>query len=352
MKQHKFFLYLFIINILNFVSITTAENVKKSVDDNRDDNGETNEESKDESMEIPLEHEPINVTCARRHGDKIHEIRNANIKDFPFMAAIMSHQNEFLCSGSVISNGMILTTARCTEQPLSYVLLNATKARRDETTAALHIIKVEKFPTYSGGDSVKDVALIHTEKHNSTIASKIKISNFTKPDDISVLEALGFGLNADVGQIKNLQYVGLEKRFQYELPEYSKGDILTAYIDCIDTKILTCFKDTGGPVILDNELIGIVIKGQEECSRELTSKFAGNKKMADILPTYAFKAWLEDKIKKNEEEQPVALVSYPSDPARMRHKHKLTSSYSSLALSIPVNFNNIAYIYFILLLLQ
>ncbi|KAJ0181037.1 hypothetical protein K1T71_003122 [Dendrolimus kikuchii] len=344
MKSQIFFLrfLLFITFTLIIVSTSTAENVKKSVEDNRDDNGETNEETKDESLDIPVEHEPTNITCTRRQGGKMHEIRNANAKEFPFMAALMSQQNDFLCSGSVVSNGLILTTAHCTEQPLSYVLLNATKDKRDETTAALHVIKTEKFPTYTGGDSVKDVALIYTEKHNSSIASKIRISNISKPNDISDVEVLGFGLNADVGQTKDLQYVGLEKRYQYEYREYTRGDILSTYIDCIDTKVLTCFKDSGGPVIFDNELVGIVIKGQEECSREMTSKFAGNKKMADILPAYSFKAWLDEKIKKNEEVQPVALVSYPSDPVRMRHKHKMTSSYSSRAFSIPINIYNIA----------
>lgn len=309
-----------IILIFEYVGNSAAEHVKKSVDDNRDDNGD-NDEARDESMDIAVENETANLTCTRRQNSQMHEISIAKHKQFPFMAAIMSHQHEYLCSGAVVSNGLILTTAQCIQQPVSYVLLNTTKDKKDDTSVMLHITKSEKFPTYTGGESLKDVGLLYTEKHNNTVASKIRLSNFTSSRSVIDLEAIGFGLNADVGQPRELQYVGLEHRSPYD-----PSDIIKAYFDCVDTKVLTCYKDTGGPVIFDNELIGIVTRGQEDCTKEMSSTYATNKRMADILPTYTFKAWLDERIKKNEEQEQISLATYPLKPVvRERVIHRMTA---------------------------
>ncbi|XP_021199188.1 kallikrein-7 [Helicoverpa armigera] len=325
MKTEFIFLHFLVpvVFVFGFITTCAGENVKKSVDENRDDNGETNDESKDESLDIPVENEPNNITCTRRQNSQMHEIQNAAHRQFPFMAAIMSQQNEYLCSGVVVSNGLILTTAHCTQQPLSYILLNTTTDKKDETTVSLHVIKTERFPTFTGTESLKDVGIVYTEKHNSSIATKVTLSNYTNPRNVLDLEGLGFGLNADVGQTKDLQYVGMENRSPEEIT-----DVLRAYFDCVETKVPTCFKDTGGPVLFDKELMGIIIKGTEECSKEMSATYAVNKKMVDILPTYTFKAWLDEKIKKNEEQEQPALAAYPSHPAARsdRELHKMTSS--------------------------
>lgn len=313
MKPNIVFLLIFCVLVCIFVSGAAGNNVKKSVDDNRDDNGETNDETKDESLEVPAEIETNNVTCARRQNSQMHEIRAAGYKQFPFMAAVMTDHNEYVCSGTVISNGLILTTAQCTQQPISYVLLNATKSKKDENTVALHIIKSDRFPTFSTSDTDKDVGLIYTEKHNTSVATKIKLSNYTSTRNLIDIEVLGFGLNSEVGQTKELQFIGLENR-GFSIPMVDSRELIRGHFDCIDTKVSTCFKDTGGPALFNHELVGIVIKGQDECVSGMTSEFAVNKKLAEILPTYTFKAWLDDKILKNEEKDPVALTTFPMKP--------------------------------------
>lgn len=326
MKNKLDFLPIIVI-LFGVVSVCVGENVKKSIDDNRDDTGDINDEGKDESLDIPVEND-ANLTCTRRQNSQLHEIKAATYKQFPFMAMIMSQQNDYLCSGVVVSNGLILTTAKCTAMPVSYVLLNATKDKLDDTTTMLHVIKSEKFPTFRGVESIKDIGVIYTEKHNSTICSKIRLSNFTNTRNIMDLEAIGYGLNTDVGAPKQMQYIGMELRSPME-----GGEILKAYFDCIDTKVPTCFRDTGSAVIYDNELIGIVSQGQEECTKEMTSTYAINKKMADIVPTFTFKAWLDERIKKNEgtltEE---SLSTYPRTPAvaKRRMMQGLPSSANQL----------------------
>lgn len=314
----------FVIFVSGFITTCAGENVKKSIDDNRDDNGETNYESKDESLDIPMENEPNNITCTRRQNSQMHEIRTAQHRQFPFMVAIMSQQNEYLCSGCVVSNGLVLTTATCTQHPLSYVLMNTTTDKKDETTVSLHVIKTERFPTFTAGERSKDVGIVYTEKHNNSIASKIKLSNFTNPRLVVDIEGLGFGINVDVGQVKELQYIGMEVRYAAEVAESVKG-----YFDCVETKVTTCFKDTGGPVIFDNELMGVITRGQIECTKEMSATYAVNKRMIDFLPTYVFKAWLEEKIKKNEEQEPVALATYPSHPEVNAEPHKMMASNGS-----------------------
>lgn len=314
-----------IVFLLGFINICASENVKKSIDDNRDDTGETGDEAKDESLDIPIENEPTNLTCTRRSNSQMHEIRSAHHRQFPFVAAIMTHQNEYACAGCIVSNGIVLTTATCIQQPISYVLLNVTKAVKDETAVMLHVTKTEKFPTFTGSEALKNVGIIYTEKHNNSIASKIRLSNFTSAQNIVDLTAIGFGLNADIGQVKQLQYVGLEKR-GIVIP----GEPFKAYFDCVETKVLTCFKDMGGPVIFDNELMGIVMNGQEDCNKEISGVYAINKIMASVIPTYTFKAWLDERIVKNENQNDASLQIYPNKPQNLRigklPTHKMTSS--------------------------
>lgn len=312
-----------VIFVFSFITTCAGENVKKSVDENRDENGETNDESKDESLDIPVESEPNNITCTRRQNSQMHEIKLAQHRQFPFMVAIMSQQNEYLCSGAVVSNGLILTTAKCTQLPVSYVMLNTTTDKKDDTTVSLHVIKSERFPTFTGSESLKDVGVVYTEKHNSSVASRITLSNFTNPRNVIDVVGIGFGLNAEVGQTKELQFVGMENRSPEEITE-----VLKIYFDCVETKVVTCFKDTGGPAVFNNELIGVVIRGQDECSKEMSATYAVNKRMVDVLPSYTFKAWLDEKIKKNDEQEQVALVVYPSPPTlRSDHSvHKMMSS--------------------------
>lgn len=320
--------FLRVVILFSFVGVCVGENAKSSIDDNRDDTGEANDDAKDETLDIPIEND-ANLTCTRRQNSQVHEIRPASYRQFPFMAVVMSHQNDNLCSGVVVSNGLIVTTAKCTMLPVSYVLLNATKDKLDDTTTMLHIIKTEKFPTFTGVESLKDIGLIYTEKHNSTVCSKIRLSNFTNVRNILDLEAVGYGLNADVGSPKEMQYIGMELKSPID-----GSEILKAYFDCVDTKVPTCFRDTGSAVIFDNELIGIVSQGQEECTKEMTSTYAINKKMADIVPTFTFKAWLDERIKKNEEALTENTLSiYPNKPAvvaKRRMMHKMTGSANQL----------------------
>lgn len=321
MKYGIYFYFFFVLFLFNFAQKTHCGIEKKSIEDNRDD--EVTDDAKEDSMDIPGEAEPSNVTlCSRRKNSQVHEIRKATPNQFPFIVAIMSPRNEYVCAGSLVSNGLILTSAQCTAS-ISYVLLNTTSERKNNNTISLHIIKTEKFPTFTGTKSLKDVALIYTEKHNNTIASKVKVSNYTDSQSLSDLEAIGFGLNVDIGQLKELQYVGVDPR------EWS-GDKFNAYIDCIDTKVPTCFRDKGGPLIFNNELVGIITAGESECTNEIVASYAINKKILEGLPTYTFKAWLDEKITMNIEKAEEQLETFPKKPLlREASVHVMTSGVRS-----------------------
>ncbi|CAH0722375.1 unnamed protein product, partial [Brenthis ino] len=298
----------FLICILLVLKVCANENVIKNDDDRDDDTDDATEET----LEIPMN----STGCSRKRNILVHEIKKASISQFPFMAALMSSRNEYLCAGSVVSNGVILTTAQCTEF-VSYVLLNTTTDKKNDNT--LHVIKSEKFPTFIGSNIVKDVALVYTEKFNTTMATKINISNYTSVKNLNEIEALGFGLNAEIDTVKELQYVGLETKPKINNP----GDVIEGYLDCIDTKVLTCFKDKGGPAIFNNELVGIIISGQNECTREITSTYALNKLMVTAIPIYTFKAWFDEKIAKYIEKEDAQLEVFPKKPitrkATVRH---------------------------------
>lgn len=284
------------------------------------DDGKKGVEERDESLDNPIVQivqKPSKKMCTRRANSQMHDIKNATHKQFPFVAAIMSEQDKHLCTGTVVSNGLILTTAQCTQKPINYVLINATKAKKDDTTVVLHIIKTEKYPNFATTESETDVGLIYTKKHNETVATKIWLSNSTSPRALVDMEIIGFGLNAEVSQTRVLQYVGVGNQLVTVQPTVFKGE-LTAYLDCVDTEVPTCFKDTGGPSIFADELVGIVTKGDDECFNVRTD--SGNKTMAEILPVYTFRAWLLERIEKNEVQDQVVLETFPTDPVEVRRR--------------------------------
>ncbi|CAK1548251.1 unnamed protein product [Leptosia nina] len=306
-------LIFFLIFFCSLLDICKSEHEKKNADYN-----DVGDEGGIEIAGDELNNNSNITVCTRRQNSIMHEIQTATPIQFPFVVALMSQRNEYVCSGSIVSNGIILTAAHCTPT-VSYALVNATSDKKDETVIQLHVIKTENFPTYTGGDSPKNVGILFTEKHNNTIASKIRLSNVTDSKNLNEMEALGFGLNAEVGQSKTLQFIGIEKRSR-------SGDLIQGFFDCIDTKIPTCFRDAGGPVIFDNELIGVITKGQNECTKEITSSYAINKHVVDVLPIYTFKAWLDEQIVKSQEQAKEPLEVYPSKPIFREAVHVMTST--------------------------
>lgn len=293
---------LFVVILFSIVNVCVGENEKKNedeIDESRDDIVDVIDEPEDEEVvEMTTKDEKLSLVCEKTRSSLLHAIRPATYTQFPFMAIVMSDRDEYLCSGVVVSNGLILTTAKCALSFRKYVLLNATSDKFDNTTVMLQINRTEIFPTYIGFRIQLDIGLVYTEQYNNTIVSNIRISNYTYKTvyNIKGLEAVGYGLNADAGNPKMLQYIGMELKQPLEDLE-----IISGYFDCINTKVPTCFKDTGSPVILDNELVGIVYNGQEECTKEMFANITYNKRIADFVPSYTFKPWLVEKIKYNEE---------------------------------------------------
>ncbi|XP_023950464.2 trypsin-like [Bicyclus anynana] len=314
-----------ILRFLIFVIVISACNGENINDDNSDD-------GKDDSMDIadPPDPPTSNVSlCTRRKNTQMHEIRAASAKQFPFIVAILNARNDYICAGSIVSNGIILTSAQCAESA-KYVLINATKDKKNESTESVHVIRTEHFPTYKGPTSKMDVAVLYTDKLNNTLASKINLSNHTFSRNLNEIEAIGFGLNADVGQVKELQYVGLDARIADE-------ELIFGFIDCIDTKVNTCFKDKGGPLIVNNELVGIITNGQDECTSEIMSTYSINKLMVTAMPIYTFKSWLDEKIAKHPQLGVETLQSYPIKPAvRMQKVHLTKRNSGAIYKAVPL----------------
>lgn len=318
LKMDRFCSILYFFTIIYLLKICATVKVKKSI------NEDTLDSNDDETLNIPADtenssEESINRACSRRNDNSVvHEIRQAQFNEFPFIAAIYSPQDKYLCTGSIVAEGLIVTSVDCLETPPGYVIMNSNK-NKENNTVALQVIKAENFTT-SAAHNFKTVGLLYYKDNNTSTVSKIKLSNYTDYRNIVEFEAFGFGLNAEVGEVKQLQYVGLEHRMIYD-----KGEQINGFIDCIETEVLTCFKDIGGPAIFDQEMIGIVVKGQDECTKKMTASYAVNKYMVTVLPSYIFKAWLDEKIRKNKLKSKSSLSIYPVKPTSRR----LTSKKSN-----------------------
>lgn len=329
MRNHLLFIVLFVI-IKPDLIICNADT-------------ESNEE---ENLALPAETDATpeyvstRTNCnSRKYNSIVHEVKDAQANEFPFIAAIYSQNEQFVCSGSVVGNGIILTAAECLQPPPIYVVLNADKDKGDNTTEYLQVTSIEFFMNQTG-DKRKNVGLIHYKDKNKSSVSKLKVSNFTSFKEITEFEAIGYGLNADIGEVKHLQYVGLENKITP-----TKGEAIIGYLDCIDTKTPSCFKDIGGPALFGNEMIGIVIEGQISCTKEMTSKFAVDKFMVNVLPAYIFSNWLEENIARAEKHTRSSMVIYPVKPTSIVENKpinkKIRRSSGTSNIASPIVFASI-----------
>lgn len=300
-----------VVILLSFANVSARAKLKKSEDDteeSKDDLVEINEDTEDEDLDVSIKDNNYTLDCNRIPSNLLHAIRTASYQQFPFMAVILSSLNKYLCSGVIISNGLILTTARCAAGYQISVLLNATRGKIDNNTIVVQVNKTEMFPNFIGFRSLLNIGLIYTEPYNCTICTKIRLCNHTYKSiyDVKGLEAVGYGLNTGTDKPKAMQFIGMELKQPLDDLEN-----ITASFGCVDTKVPTCFKDTGSAVILENELIGIVDVGEKQCTKRMYAT-TPSKILAYIVPSYTFREWVDERIKNNEEAWVNAsLASYP-----------------------------------------
>ena len=209
----------------------------------------------------------------RFHFQDPHE-RVAGGKDaargqFPYQVSLRKSQNEHLCGGSILNKRWILSAAHCLcPVDLKLKPKDVNVATGTVLISGGNIYPVEKIilhEKYHVPDN--DIALLKTSKD-------IQFDEFTQPISLPISSqqiysrgvASGWGLTSeDSGLSRNLQYLEVDVLSNEDCTQNMNG--VGWPID--RTNICTaspkgqglCSADSGGPLVSDNQLIGVLSWG-------------------------------------------------------------------------------------------
>ncbi|KAK0180721.1 hypothetical protein PV327_003077 [Microctonus hyperodae] len=194
----------------------------------------------------------------------------ASLKEFPFIVSIRI-DGKHHCGGSIISSRHVLTAAHCVIHfdNLIYSKLSVISGTISLTNGGeSHQIKLIRYhESYNSLDksSPNDIAIIELEKPMTfnDVQHEIPIATSANQDGVRGT-AIGWGFTAvnlpfmspELRKV-NLEIMG-PKRCQY----FSPTQLWTHQICAIGySGYGTCTGDSGGPLIYNNELIGVLSYG-------------------------------------------------------------------------------------------
>uniref|UniRef100_A0A1A9W0A9 Peptidase S1 domain-containing protein n=1 Tax=Glossina brevipalpis TaxID=37001 RepID=A0A1A9W0A9_9MUSC len=192
---------------------------------------------------------------------------DSNINLFPWQVSVQC-DGEHRCGGVIYSENVIITAAHCLFDVSSCDL--KVRAGSSNWKSGGVLIKVNDFKIHIGYSSqtiVNDIALLHL---SSTLAYSANIQPIelatTAPEDGDTAIVSGWGVTSDGAsdiptQLKSVE-LEIITRSRCASAAYSYGnDIKPSMICAAAPQKSACQRDSGGPLVSDGLLVGIVSWG-------------------------------------------------------------------------------------------
>lgn len=203
-------------------------------------------------------------------GDRIVGGEYADIREFPHQIALEIY-NEISCGGSIISEDWVLTAAHCVDKFFTITAFtirsgSSSISRGGTVHEVSEIIIHEGFHVYQKR-SVNDIALVRVNPRfnfNGRTCQAIPLINAgekIKPGTMACVT--GWGITeqfviSDVLRKVHVPIISPEKCDSYGMGPLSEGEICAGYEEGGRD---ACQADSGGPLAVENLLVGIVSWG-------------------------------------------------------------------------------------------
>ncbi|RZB40668.1 Trypsin domain containing protein [Asbolus verrucosus] len=272
----------------------------------------------------------ISTTVQLRISLRVVGGRTAAPDQFPFVASLRNSLNECFCGASIIEEKWILTAAHCVRGLSAGDFRVVVGTHVLSTGGVVHrIANIVTHPDFEVNNLKNDVALIH-------LYSAVRFDSFTQPiklGEVSVNRSCtligwgeaNFGLYPDELQFVTLKMLPFEEcqRRLEGLESLEKTQICTS----TQKGEGICFADSGGPLISQGRLIGIVSYGTPSNALEpyiceicaySTCFFVNFKKHAESVHQIVRNITTESCSEENEEEE----ITQNKKHCLIKHKRK------------------------------
>ncbi|KAH8382111.1 hypothetical protein KR009_001961 [Drosophila setifemur] len=222
----------------------------------------------------------VGVSQAAPHMGRVVNGTDATVEQYPFVISMRGSSGSHSCGGSIISRQFVMTAAHCTDgrsaSQLS-VQYGVTKinATGPNVVKVKKIIQHESYNPYN--NYANDISLLMVEvpfEFDGVTVAPVTLPDLsyatpqTDAGGNGVL--IGWGLNATGGTIQStLQQVGLKIYSDEECTTRHEGRTDPRYHICggVDEGGKgQCSGDSGGPLIFNNQQVGIVSWSIKPCT--------------------------------------------------------------------------------------
>ncbi|XP_068127853.1 granzyme A-like [Hyperolius riggenbachi] len=198
----------------------------------------------------------------------------------PYMAFIYTEGDYGgeLCGGTLIDLSWVLTAAHCTINSSTIIELGLHSwAEEDEYAQQLKVLKWRTYH-YREGTHDNDIQLVKLSG-KATLSKAVEPldlpTTFSDVKDGTICESAGWGAtsnNEEDGTSEKLMEVSLPVISRERCGEIWSPRVITENMMCtldVYGRKDTCFGDSGGPLICDGELRGVVSFGPETCAHPI-----------------------------------------------------------------------------------